>query len=401
MHFLALIIATLIPLVTLYIIYSLDLYRTGAFRIVLVCFVWGGLAFAAASFINRFIYNQGWIPLLQRLGMSETRSKLFIDGITVDFVRRYVAPVTEEILKALVLIYLVRRRNFTYFVDGAIYGFSVGIGFAIFENYQYILGNLGMGLGTALGRVLSANLIHASASALVGVALGLARFRRSLGHIFLLTLGLLLAMLLHSLFNNLVTRVTSGLLFLYSIVIGLGGAGLIVLLIRRGLSEEKTWIEETLGVADRVTSGEAKVVHRLEDVDEILTPLAERFGAEKAAQIEEFLVVQARLGILRKTLEKLNDDRMKKGVEQQMAELRTQMDQARRAVGAYSMLYLRHIFPEESSPLWGRLESLIKERAAARPVSGGANLWATLGQRTAKPAPADNNVNDSTSNKEN
>jgi len=92
---------------------------------------------------------------------------------------------------------------------------------------------------------------------------------------------------------------------------------------------------------------------------------------------------------------------MKKGVEQQMAELRTQMDQARRAVGAYSMLYLRHIFPEESSPLWGRLESLIKERAAARPVSGGANLWATLGQRTAKPAPADNNVNDSTSNKEN
>jgi RsiW-degrading membrane proteinase PrsW (M82 family) len=366
MRIVSLFIATIIPLIFLYIIYTLDLYHTGAFRYVIICFLWGGLAFAGASVTNRFIYDHGWA----------SRNNII----------QYVAPVVEETLKAVILLYLVRKPNFTYFVDGAIYGFASGIGFAIFENYQYILQNMGGGMGLAIGRVLSTNLIHASASALVGISLGLARFRRSAGHLVLLTTGLILAIVFHSIFNHLVIRITSGMLLLYAALIGFGGAGLIAFFMKRGLAEEKTWIEETLGVADRVTTGEARVVHRLENVDEILAPFAERFGPEKATQIEEFLVIQARLGILRKTLEKLNDEKMLKGVELQMADLRVQMDKARRSVGAYGMLYLRHIFPEESSPLWGRLENLIKERASARPASGGPNLWTTLGQRTSKPA---------------
>lgn len=370
MSILAIVIATLIPLIFLYIIYTLDLYKVGAFRYVLLCFVSGGAAFGLASIINRAVYDQ-------RLASR-------------DEIIWFVAPVVEELLKALVLIYLVRRPNFTYFVDGAIYGFAAGIGFAIFENYQYILATPDAGFGLALGRVLSTNLIHASASALVGVALGLARFRRSFGRLAYLLLGLAAAVALHSAFNNFITRVESGALILYAAVLGFGGAALIAFTIKRGLAEEKTWIEETLGVADRVTAGEAAVVHRLADIDEVLAPLAARFGDEKAEHIEHFLVQQARLGILRKTLEKLNDDKMRSAVEKQMADLRLHMDDSRRAVGSYCMLYLRNIFPQETSPLWGRLETLISERAAARPAVGGPNLWATLGQRAAKPpAPAE------------
>ena len=366
MFIIALIVATLVPLIFLYIIYTLDLYKVGAFRYVLMCFVSGGIAFALASVINRGIYTRGYA----------SRDELIW----------FAAPVVEEILKALVLIYLVRRPNFTYFVDGAIYGFAAGIGFAIFENYQYILGTPGAGLGTAVGRVLSTNLIHASCSALVGVALGIARFKRSGGHILILAAGLLLAMSLHSAFNNFVTRLDSGLLLVYAALLGFGGAAFIAFAIKRGLAEEKTWIEETLGAADRVTTGEAAVVHRLANVDEILQPLAARFGEEKADQIEQFLVQQARLGILRKTLEKLNDDKMRKAVEKQMGDLRLEMDKSRRAVGSYCMLYLRNIFPPDSSPLWGRLENLIAEKTASRPATGGPNLWATLGQRATAPA---------------
>src|SRR5512142_1235110 len=104
MNIIALVIATAIPLIVLYIIYTLDLYKTGAFRSVLLCFAWGGAAFAGAYFTNRTIY-------LNHLASS--------DNIVM-----FVAPVVEEILKALILVYLVRRPNFTYFVDGAIYGFA-------------------------------------------------------------------------------------------------------------------------------------------------------------------------------------------------------------------------------------------------------------------------------------
>lgn len=365
MEIVALIVATAIPLAFLYVIYTLDLYKTGTFRYVAVCFAAGGLAFAAAAFANRTLYLEGWV----------TRENIV----------RFAAPVIEELLKAAILLFLVRRPNFTYFVDGAIYGFAAGIGFAVFENYEYILSSPAAGIGVAISRVLSTNLIHASSSALVGVAFGLARFQRSFRHILFLIAGFILAIGLHSLFNILVLDSSGATMLLVAAVLGFGGAGVVAYAIQRGLADEKAWIEETLGAADRVTGGEARVVHRIANLDEILEPMAKRFGPEKAGQIESFLMIQARLGILRKTLEKLPDERMRKAVEVQMEGLRQEMDKSRREVGAYCMLYLRRIFPEDSSPLWGRLENLIKERTAARPATGGANLWSTLGQRTVRP----------------
>ena len=362
----AIAVATIIPLVVLYVIYSLDLYQTGTFRTVLLCFGWGLVAYGLAYYANPAIFRTRIVPTWNDLS-------------------RYIAPIVEESLKALILLYIVRQAKFTYFVDGAIYGFAVGIGFAVVENYQYILASQS-GLGTAIARVLSANLIHATASAMVGVTFGLARFRRTGGYIATVLAGLALAMLLHSLYNNIVTRDIPGPVLVYSVVLGLAGVGFIAFMIFRGLADQKKWIEEALGMADRVTAGEARVVQRLDQVQELLEPLAKVFGAEKAAQVERFLFYQAQLGIKRKTLEKLPDEKMRRGVEKDMEELRTKMDEARRAVGSYMMASVRVIFPEGSSPVFGVLEQRIQEKIAARPASGGMNLWANLGSKTTKAA---------------
>lgn len=367
MDILALILATLLPLVVLYVIYSLDLYQMGAFRTVLLCFGWGIVAYFLAAQINPFVYYRGWVSL--------------------ENLPRYFAPVAEEILKALVLVYLVRRPKFTYFVDGAIYGFAAGMGFAIFENYEYILVNTGWGLGTALARVISVNLIHASASAVVGAALGLARFRRNLGHVAFLLSGLALAMLLHGAFNNLVTRLTAGPVLLLSTVIGLAAVGFIAFTIFRGLAEQKQWIEEKLGMADRVTGQEARVVQHLADAGEILKPLTQLYGAEKAAQVERFLLLQARLGILRKTLDKLPDEKLRQAVERQMDETRQEMDQARKAVGAYIMTSVRLLFPEGSSPVLDLLQQRLSERLQAG-QGGDMQAWQKMMGQTAAQIPA-------------
>lgn len=377
MQILALVIATIVPLIFLYIIRTLDLYKTGNFRYVILCFFSGAIAYFLAAQMNGrlclYFYPQcAEFSLYGQMARDDTA--------------RYIAPVTEEILKALILIYLVRKRDFTYFVDGAIYGFAVGIGFAVFENYEYILAHVDAGLGIAVGRVLSANLMHATTSALVGVGLGMSRFRRSLWPVVYLALGLVLGIGIHSGFNHLSTDtgISEGLRLIFSALLGFAGAGLVAFVIQRGLAEEKQWIEEKLGAADRVTGQEAAVVHRLTDLQEILAPLAEKFGDEKASQIENFLTMQARLGILRKTMDKLNDEKMKTAVEKQVEELRGQMDVVRREVGSYCMLYLRNIFPPESSPLWGMLESRIQEKIVTR-TSSSMNLFANLSQKVAKP----------------
>lgn len=358
----AYLVASLIPALSLFAIYKLDFYKTGEGRIIGLSFLAGFVAFLLASEANRLTISQGWLTRLD--------------------VIRYSAPIIEEILKGLILWYLISRPRFTYFVEGAVYGFAAGIGFAIVENFQYIQNAQASGLVLALSRVISTNLMHAAATSILGIFLGQARFERTWPKRILVgLLGLAIAMLLHVGFNNLVTRVGSGLLLLYAAVTGIASAGLIAYIIKRGLKSGKTWLEESLGMTDRVTSGEAAVVTHMENVDDILKPLAERFGEKKAAEIKDFLTKQARLGFMRKSVERLSDERMKRATEEEIVKLRAQVDQARRKVGSYAMLFLRHTFPEDSSPLWGRLETIIQERAAARPASGGMNLWANLKTR--------------------
>lgn len=338
----ALAIATAVPLVFLILIYTRDLYRTGAFDSVLLCFAWGMVAFGLAVALHSGLTHGGLIPFIT--------------------LSRYIAPFTEETLKALILIFLSRRRGFTYFVDGAIFGFAVGIGFAIAENFSYVLGGSGSTIMLAVGRVISSNLVHAAASSLVGVTLGLARFQRAWWQrVLYLAIGLALAISMHAGFNYLVSQGYDSalLLYAYAASVGLGGSLVILLIIRRGLAEERQWIEETLGEADRITAGEAAVVRRLAEAGVILTPLVEKLGQRQATRIGRLLVLQAQLGILRKTLQKLPDEEARHDVEAQIQGLRDEVDVARRQVGAYGMLLLRSIFPEDIRPIWRRIETAI------------------------------------------
>ena len=356
-------IAIAIPLLSLWLIYKLDFYKTGNFKIIVASMFAGLAAYLLASQGNKFTLNQGWLDRLEII--------------------RYSAPILEEILKGIILWYLVTRPRFAYFIEGAVYGFAAGIGFAVIENYEYITAAQSSGLMLAISRVISTNLMHAAATSVLGIILAEARFSKNKFNGLMLGMGgLAIAMALHILFNNVATRVENGLLVLIAAGgIGLVSAAVIAYIIKQGLKRGKTVLEESLSMADRVTSGEAAVVTRMESVDDILKPLAERFGDKKAAEIKEFLTKQARLGFLRKSFERLTDERMKQGTEKEIAKVIKEVDIARRKVGSYAMLFLRQTFPEDSSPIWGRLEGLIQERAAARPATGGMNLWSNLKTR--------------------
>jgi hypothetical protein len=279
---------------------------------------------------------------------------------------RFVAPIVEEILKAMILIYLVRRENFTYFVDGAIYGFAVGIGFAVFENYFYLSQDEAQALSTAIGRVLSTNLMHATASAVVGTALGFSRFQRFQGRAVLLISGLVAAMLFHMGFNN-ITQSDFGAtaLLLYAAGIGFGGTGFIAWVIRRGLNEQKQWIQDSFEKIDKkvVTSNEAKAVDRLADVQEVLIPLEEVFGSETAQKMVRFLTLQAQYGIKLKSIEKLNDDYLKTASQREAETMEAEMKELRQQIGGQRMLALRIIFPEATEIIKNKVKSVVEERS--------------------------------------
>lgn len=360
----ALFIAAIIPLGFLYAIKAIDFYQTGSLKLIAVSGAWGLAAYLLAARINPALINNG---LLSR-----------------DALLRFGAPVTEEILKGIILLFLVRRADFKYFLDGAIYGFAIGIGFAIIENFEYVLGRPSIAIQLAVSRVLSTNLIHATTTALIGIALGLARFNRSrLYRTLYLLGGLTLAIAAHSGFNNMVN---DGVALLFAFAAGFAGAGFIVFFARRGLKDEQSWVHEKIGVTEGVTSGEAKVVQRLEEADELLESLAARFGADKASQCEKFLFMQAQLAIQVKMAEKMQDEKMRLAIEAQMSELRDKMNQTRREVGAYCMLYLRNIFPEDDATLMKLMQTRIAASAAANKGKAGTGVWDLSDRLKPKPA---------------
>ena len=85
-------------------------------------------------------------------------------------------------------------------VDGIIYAVSAGLGFAAFENVLYAWS---LGLGVGIVRAVLTSLVHASFSGIVGFSMGLAKFApRGVGGA-MIGRGLMLAAVLHGLYDFL------------------------------------------------------------------------------------------------------------------------------------------------------------------------------------------------------
>jgi len=359
-NFFIFILALIVPLLFLSIIFKFDFYQTGQFHFILICFCWGAVAYQLASIIN---------STLDRFDIVGWENIVHIN-----------APLLEELLKGLVLIYFVQRSHFTYSVDGAVYGFATGIGFAVFENFGALNSQT---IAAILQRVFSANLIHASSSAIIGIALGIFLLSKARSRWLFLIAGLFFAIGQHILYNSISHGGTS---LFAAFVTGILGTAFIALVMQYSKNQARNWIKEKLGMDDRVTRGEIAVIDRLPGPSNVLFPVFERFGADTADRVEELLYLQARIGIKRKSLDSFQaNDRMRKKVETEVREMQADMEKVRKSVGVYPMLFVRGLFTEEMLSVWDRMQTKVQERSAATGGQKGGGLWSSLEERVQSP----------------
>ncbi len=127
---------------------------------------------------------------------------LDVIGLSFATLTRYVAPVVEEALKALIVILLIRRNRVGFLVDAAIYGFAVGAGFAILENLYYLQILPETRLGTWIVRGFGTAMMHGGATAIFAiVAHTLAGQKPTRGRAIYVP-GFAVAVVLHSVFNH-------------------------------------------------------------------------------------------------------------------------------------------------------------------------------------------------------
>jgi RsiW-degrading membrane proteinase PrsW (M82 family) len=342
-------IASVVPLIFLFIVRKFDLFGTGKYHFNLLTLIGGGLAYWLAANLNTLLISEGWATREQVI-------KIF-------------APILEEILKSLILIYLVRRADFNFIVDGAIYGFGAGIGFAIFENYEYVIGHSEIAFTVAVARVFSTNLVHAAASGMIGTVLAYQRSRLSWDKWIVVFFGYVFSTVMHMGFN---TMVNEGALLVFAFLFGGSGLAIIWFTIRRGLNIQKEWVAEKLGIADRTTKEEMKVVSNIDTINEILSPVEKRFGSHKASLVRSLIYKQAEIGIKRKLLEATPSASKSKEMNDIIDALVEDTNILRNQIGTYCMILVREVYLGQDIQVWNLLNARI---AAAGLGQKGGGLW--------------------------
>lgn len=101
-------------------------------------------------------------------GVALEANGFAIGYLRMDFAAysRDIAPVIEESLKALALIYFIARNRIGFMIDAAIMGFSVGAGFALVENIYLLYAFPEANMGVWLIRGFGTAVMHSGATAL-------------------------------------------------------------------------------------------------------------------------------------------------------------------------------------------------------------------------------------------
>lgn len=162
----------------------LDSYKLVRLKTVLCVIAAGGAAAAACYLLNGFLLLE-----LQLDFLSFTR---------------YVSPVTEEALKALVIVYLFRSHRIGFLVDSAIMGFAVGAGFAVIENFYYLYSGNQAHLGVWIVRGFGTAIMHGGVTAICAIISQTLTERSMRINPLRFLPGLAAAIILHSLFNHFV-----------------------------------------------------------------------------------------------------------------------------------------------------------------------------------------------------
>lgn len=191
-------------------VYWLDRFEKEPKLLVGAVFFWGAFVATLGALISQLVVG----------GVVQVATG---SAITADMVGATVlAPITEEALKglAVLIVFLIFRREFDSLLDGIVYASAAALGFAATENVLYLYGQgfatggLGGLLQLFVVRIVMGAWDHPFYTAFTGMGLAAARLATG-GLVRWLSplVGLGTAMLFHALHNSLATLASANVNF--------------------------------------------------------------------------------------------------------------------------------------------------------------------------------------------
>jgi RsiW-degrading membrane proteinase PrsW (M82 family) len=271
---------------------------------------------------------------------------------------RYVAPLTEEVLKAVYVAWLLRRGRVGFVVDGAILGFAVGAGFALVENVEYLWSLVDARVWLWVVRGFGTAVLHGATTAILATLTKVLSDRHPERPFTTLLPGLLAALLIHSLFNHfpLPPLAVTGILLLAL-------PPLLVFVFERSEEATRDWLG--VGLDDEVDLLRSILTGEVAEgrVGSYLRSLKARFPGTVVADMLCLLRIQLELSIRAKGMLLAREAGFDLPAE---GDVRARLEELRyleRSVGPVGLLAAKPILRRTSRDLW---QLYVLEQAGAR-----------------------------------
>lgn len=186
-------LAAIVPMsIYLVLIWKFDRYDREPFKLVFTNYLWGALGAIFLALLGSFF-------------LTAIASIFIRDGLQLSrFGAIVVAPVVEEITKGLFLLITIANKKFDNLTDGIVYGGAIGLGFGMTENFLYFVTygeSVSNWIMLVIVRSLFSAVMHCVSTATFGAFLGLAKFKSSPKKVTYPFIGLIIAMMIHSIWN--------------------------------------------------------------------------------------------------------------------------------------------------------------------------------------------------------
>ena len=323
-------LVALLPVIAfLLVLFFFDSFKLVPRRMVIRALASGALAAAAALLLHTWLFQ--------------------VTGLGTRAFARTIAPFTEETLKALCLLYPLRRRQLGFLVDAAIIGFAIGSGFALVENIEYLralarpnpLVWLVRGFGTAV--------MHASTTAIVALLAKTLSDRYPSRGLVLMAPGWAIAVGLHATFNRaLVSPLLAAAVLLLVVPL------VIVAVFERSERLTREWVGDGLDLDVELLAlirsshfGETRL-------GRYLTELQSRFPGPVVADMFCLLQLELELGIRAKGMLMAREAGFEIPIDEVIRALLAEREYLHRAIGPTGLLALRPLQVTSHRDEWHR-----------------------------------------------
>ncbi|MDJ0656306.1 MAG: PrsW family glutamic-type intramembrane protease [Xanthomonadales bacterium] len=260
---------------------------------------------------------------------------------------RYLAPTVEEVLKATVIIALIKVHRIGFLIDAAIIGFAVGTGFALYENLHYLQVIPDAHIGVWLVRGFGTALMHAGTTGTFALASFVLVELKDTARFWMFFPGLAAAISIHSLYNHFfLSPILSSLLIL------VGLPTLLLTVYRKGAQAVRDWLDVGFDadaeLLELINSGRFSESH----VGRYLQTLSTRFRGEILIDLICYLRTFVELSLRAKGTLMLRESGFKIDADPDVATRITELKYLESSIGKTGLLAVQPFLRLSRKDLW-------------------------------------------------